>query len=225
MKIKSLKLYTSNLSKQVKFYSTKIGLKIIEQSATQAKFRMGNSIFTLIENKDFKPYHFAINIPSNQEKEALNWLKSRVEILKDEDHEIQDFDFWNAKAIYFYDPDKNIVELIARKNLSNESQEAFSSNSLLEISEIGVPVSDVESTYKALKEIAEIPIYSGGFERFLAVGGEQGLFICINKNIKKWFPTGDEAYSSPFEATIESNGAEHELEFIKEKLKSSSKST
>ena len=86
----------------------------------------------------------------------MNWLKQRVEILRDGNYEIQNFDSWNARAIYFYDEDKNIVEFIARKNLKNENQGEFDSDSLLEISEIGVSVNDINPIYNSLAKIVNI---------------------------------------------------------------------
>ena len=155
---------------------------MIEQSNLHVTFQVGNSRLKFVQNEKFQPYHFAINIPCNQENEALKWLQERVEILKDGNNEIQDFDFWNAKAIYFYDIDKNIVELIARKNLLNQSTKMFTTNALLEISEIGVPVNNIESTYNNLKEIVGLKIFDGGFERFCAIGDENGLFIGLKNS-------------------------------------------
>jgi len=222
MEIKELKIDSKNLEKQIDFYSNKIGLDLIEKSEIEAIFQVGKSKLKLVKSEVSFPYHFAINIPSNKEDEALKWLKARVEIFKDGKNEIQDFDFWNAKAIYFYDLDKNIVELIARKNLKNESQLNFGINSLLEISEIGMPVNDIEKVFNKLKEISNLEQFDGGFERFCAIGDENGLFICINKNVKDWFPTGDKAYSSEFEIKFEHNNQEFGLEFMNEDIKSSS---
>jgi len=199
MIIKELKIYTAHLNKQRKFYSEILGLAVLSSTDDEARFQLGETILILIQSEHFQPYHFAINIPCNQEQQALNWLKERVEILKSGEIEIQDFDFWNAKAIYFYDEDKNIVELIARKNLKNESSSSFSAESLLSISEIGVPVDNVESTYNSISKVVNADIFSGSFESFLALGDENGLFICINKNKRDWFPTNDKAHSSEFE--------------------------
>lgn len=218
MEIKELKLYTQNLEQQIEFYSNTIGFTMVDYSNNHAVFIIGKSIMRIERNENFRPYHFAINIPCNKEYDALEWLKQRVKILRDDANEIQDFDFWNAKAIYFYDTEKNIVEFIARKNMENESNEAFSVNSLLQISEIGVPVNNIEDMYSKLEKITGIPIFDGSFERFCAIGDENGLFICINKQLKDWFPTGDKAYSSEFEVKFIENGIEHTLEFKNAKI-------
>ncbi len=219
MKIRELKIYTQNLTNQINFYSKTIGFELIEVSENEAVFSIGNSRLKLVKSEKSFPYHFAINIPSNKINQALRWLKDRVNILKDDNNEIQDFYFWNAKAIYFYDFDKNIIELIARKNLKNESEDIFGVNSFLNISEIGMPVNDIEQAFKKLNQISGIEQFDGGFERFCAIGDENGLFICINKNQKDWFPTGDKAYSSEFEIEYEHNNHTFVIEFANEKIK------
>ncbi len=221
MKINSLALLVSpsNFEAQVKFYQHTLELLLVELTASRATFQIGATQLTFESNEDFQPYHFALNIPSNQEQEALAWLKERVEILDYQQQEIQDFSNWNAKAIYFYDADKNIVEFIARKDLNNASDQAFGPDSLLNVSEIGVPVDDIRPTFDFIAETTGMDIYDGGFERFCAVGDEEGLFICINKNVKKWFPKDDVAYSAPFKIEIEEKEKHYKLKFKAGQLK------
>ncbi|MFL1896072.1 VOC family protein [Aquimarina sp. 2-A2] len=200
MIIKSLKLYTSQLKEQTEFYSKVIGVEIVQKSTTSVTFNIGNSHLIFQFAQKSTPYHFAINIPANKTNEALHWLQSKVKILSDEDgKKIQDFSNWNAEAMYFYDKDHNIVELIARKNLSNHAQQTFSAASLLEISEIGVPSNHIKTQHNFLNELCAIKIFDGNFDHFCAIGDDHGLFICIDKDSKNWFPTGDKAYASDFE--------------------------
>lgn len=199
MHIQELEIHTANLTEQTSFYSQLLGLPVTEKTGRSVSIQIGHSILKLTENAAFTPYHFAINIPSNQENEALHWLKQRVEVLTHEGAEIQYFDAWNAYAIYFYDADGNIVEFIARKTLDNQSDQPFDHHSLLEISEIGIPTTDIEKEFTVLRETAALSIYSGSMESFCAVGDEHGLFILVNKLIrKKWFPTDDPPISSDF---------------------------
>ena len=219
MKIKKLKLYTTRLSAQRDFYQKILGLLIIKETENEVHFHIGNSILIFEQKAQAIPYHVAINIPANQENEALEWLKSRVNILKYAEKEVQDFTNWNAKAMYFYDPDKNIMELIARKDLPNTSEQIFDQNAFLEISEIGMPVTDINPIFKLLHEQCGLEVYDGNFDRFCAIGHETGLFICINKLEKDyWFPTEDKALSSDFEVEIQVGGKVYPLRFEKEKL-------
>lgn len=219
MIIQELKIFSQDLTKQISFYSETLGLNIVDRSDNHATFEIGRSILTLIQREQFTPYHFAINIPNNQIIEGLDWLKNKVEILTYKSNEIHDFESWNARSIYFYDMDKNIVEFIARSNLKNERDEHFGFHSLLEISEIGVPVNKIEDVFNSLDRVSHLKVYDGEFERFCAIGDEEGLFICINKDVKTWFPTGDQAYSSEFEVKFIETGNPHHIAFENEVIK------
>jgi catechol 2,3-dioxygenase-like lactoylglutathione lyase family enzyme len=198
MKINRLILYTAQLEEQTTFYKDVLGFKLVEKTPDHSSFKTGTSILSFYYRETSTPYHFAFNIPSNQINEALQWLKQRVEVLTDERIEIHDFESWNAQAVYFYDKDQNIVEFIARKNLKIESFTAFRPESILNISEIGLPVNNMERTLHHLNLVKKLPIYSGDMERFCAAGDENGLFIIINKEKKKWYPNDDTPHSSYF---------------------------
>lgn len=218
MKIEVLKIYSNNIIAQADFYAQVIGLKNLSQDANHVTFKIGSSQLVIRYRAESTPYHFAINIPANKALEALVWLKNKVTILKDGDIEIQDFPNWNAEAMYFYDPDKNIVELIARKNLNNELPEEFTADQFLEISEIGLASTEIKKHYTFLNKLTGMEIYAGNFERFCAIGGEHGLFICINTLEKDWFPTGDKAFASAFEIQLQSHGKQFNLTFENETL-------
>ena len=198
MKINELILFTNNLDKQIDFYSIILGFQILNSTPESCSFKVGDSILIFKYRKDVVPYHFAINIPSNKEIEALNWLKERVAVLSFDGNEIIDFSNWNAKAIYFYDIDKNIVEFISRKNLNLNSSLKFPTKLSINISEIGIVTDNIEETYDSLIKINKISVFSGDFDRFCAVGDDQGLFIIVNNKFKKWFPTGDLIEQSDF---------------------------
>lgn len=218
MLINELKLYSDNIEEQIDFYTSVLGVRCIGQSDERASFQLGSSVLTFEFKHNATPYHFAINIPSNKEYEALQWLKERVKILMGESIELHDFDFWNARAFYFYDHDMNIVELIARKNLHYHVHEPFDSSQLLSISEIGMPTTDIEARFQQLNKLSGIEPYDGGFERFLAVGDEKGLFICINKERKDWFPTGDTTYSSDFELHFTDQENDYHIQFVNDQI-------
>lgn len=219
MQIKELKIYSSRIKEQTDFYSNVLGLNVLNFRDEGVSLGFGKTILNIEFKPETTPYHFAVNIPANKEYEALEWVKSRVEVLKDGANEIQDFDAWNAKAIYFYDKDKNIVELIARKNLHNSSNQKFGANQFLEISEIGLATLDIEKEFNQLQSLTGIEIFDGGFERFCAIGDETGLFICIDKEEKDWFPTNDKAFSSEFEIRLCEKGKEYRIDYKNEKIK------
>jgi catechol 2,3-dioxygenase-like lactoylglutathione lyase family enzyme len=198
MKISRLVLYTKNLNLQTEFYESVLGVEIINESKTSAELKFGATILELNYSSEAKPYHFAINIPSNQEHEALAWLKERVKVLTYQGEELVDFINWNAKSVYFYDADKNIVELIARKNLNINSNKVFNAQQFLSISEIGMSVTNVSHIYHQINLIKTVPLYFGNLDWFCAAGDEHGLFIIIKQSKKGWLPNNDFAYTADF---------------------------
>lgn len=220
MEIQELTIFTNRLTEQKQFYSEVLELDILNESKNFVSFNIGRSNLKFVKRKKLAtPYHYAFNIPSNKIKDALEWLKTRVEILTMNGNEIQDFDSWNAKAVYFYDLDDNIVELIARKNLNYKSTSEFNQKSLLEISEIGIPTINIKKEFTFLNKKLGLSIFDGGFSDFCAIGTETGLFICINKNVKGWYPVNDKAYSSDFELKVIINKEIFIIEYLNEKLK------
>jgi catechol 2,3-dioxygenase-like lactoylglutathione lyase family enzyme len=205
MKIKELIIYTDKLNEQLDFYVHILELQLLNRTSQSGSLKIGSSILTFKFHENVEPYHFAFNIPSNTEEDALNWLKKRLQILTFEDNEIIDFQSWNARSIYFYDKDLNIVEFISRKNLKIYNNEKFSSRSILNISEVGLATTQIERTYSELNRIQKIDVFDGNFERFCAVGDEAGMFILVNPNMKNWFPTDDEVFVSDFRITGDYN--------------------
>ncbi|MDO5977909.1 VOC family protein [Flavivirga spongiicola] len=199
MKIKEIILFTANIQKQKQFYQNVLEFELILDLKEKISFKTGASILSFQHDKKaVNASHFAFNIPSNQEQDALLWLQKRVQILPYGHDLISNFTSWNAKAVYFYDSDNNIVEFIARKNLEINSHTSFASKSILSISEIGIVTTNIETVYNSINNMKNIPVFSGNLMRFCALGNDEGLFILINKTLKKWYPTQEEAFTSNF---------------------------
>ncbi|BDD10756.1 hypothetical protein FUAX_31880 [Fulvitalea axinellae] len=220
MIFRELKLFTTQLRKQEDFYTKTLGMTLLESEADNFKVLAGRSILEFEQSETATPYHFAFNIPSHSEAEAIEWLKKRVKILTDKQGtEIQDFVNWNAKSMYFYDTDRNIVEFIARRNLEYQTSTPFGGNSIVEISEIGVATSDIEPAFRFLENNLGVSIYDGSFEQFCATGEERALFILVNRNKKDWLPCGDKVYASGFHILVETEERTSNLEFTGDKFR------
>lgn len=215
MKIEKLQIFSNHLQEQFRFFREILGFEIKEYSENRFKIEMGFSILEFQYKKDATPYHIAFHIPDHQEKEALEWIKRRVPVLKDENEEIVDFSAWNAKSLYFYDADKNILEFISRGNFQKPASNIFSEKSILGIAEIGVVTDNVQEKFDYFHTEYGLEKYDGDFEKFCAIGDDQGLLITINGKQKKWFPTNDKAHSSGF--CINFNHKDKSFSFVFEK--------
>ncbi len=145
-------------------------------------------------------YHLAFTIPDNKADEALEWVRSKgIEPIAKNDAVQFPFPNWNATALYFYDPDGNLVEFIAHHSLSNATREPFSSKDLVRISEIGLPVDDLPAALRQLHELLSLEKWSGDGRQFAAVGNVEGLLIVIDHK-RPWFP--DERMPGMFPTTV-----------------------
>lgn len=193
MKIHALRLLCLDAEEQFDFYVNTLGLsgELLED---EAHIQVGTTkvVFKTNSNLHNSAYHFAMNIPSNKFEEAADWLDERCTLVADNNGEdIFDFKNWNAHSVYAYDPSGNVIELIARHDLKNDVQEKFSSQHLLNVSEIGIATDDVLETANELQEKYKLPLYrQNASDSFTPLGDEEGLFILVKEG-REWFPDTD----------------------------------
>jgi len=214
MKIKQVEIFSQNLIETEKFYAEILGFKILEKTSSTISFDIGNSKLTFIKTEDLKPvYHFAFNIPNNQLYEAENWISSKVAIIKFEEKSIIDFPNWNAKSLYFFDNNGNVLEFIARFDLENKSDEAFDNSNILSISEAAFVTKNVETLAKKLIFENDFSFFTKQIQRkdFSVIGDNDGLIILVDSE-RNWFPTNVKAENFWMKILIENNGSFIELE-------------
>ena len=199
MKIERLKIGSSKPEEQLEFYRDVLGLEVLQQKADSFKVRAGYSILEFHLQENATPYHIAFHIPAYREEQALQWLKTRTAIIRDEGQEIVDFPNWNARSVYFYDTDNNILEFISRRHCFPSESNGFASEDILGISEIGLATSNVKETFQFLHRNFKLNKFTGDYEVFCATGDDEGLFIVVNKEKKSWFPSNEPALASNFE--------------------------
>jgi catechol-2,3-dioxygenase len=207
MKILELELLSPDLEVQRQFYVDVLGLTLLEFDAQHLTVQVGSSCLKFRLQTGFSGrYHFAFDVPENQLLTAKKWLEARTTLIADINGDLVfGGGDWNSDAVYFRDPDGNILELIARHDLANASQNVFSSASLLNISEIGLACDNVPDVVKWLKQNLNLEIYKSSSEMFAPVGNAHGLLILVQK-AREWFPsTGVHATLQPVNLVIEAD--------------------
>ncbi len=213
MKINHLELHCSHLEEQRHFYTHNFEFVQVASGADFFTLQMGSSRLTFVEDRLIKPYyHFALNIPPHCAEAALEWAQKKVEILTGNDDEIVKFSKWKAQSIYFLDPAGNVVELIARERFGQETGTFREESSILNISEVGLPVFAVNAAFKSLHKETTTPKFDCRDSVFCAAGNDEGLFIIVDKAEKAWFPTQDAAKEFPLKVEFEEDGEPFELE-------------
>ncbi|MEK4671053.1 VOC family protein [Niallia sp. FSL R7-0271] len=210
MEIKSLTLHSNNLVETKMFYTKTLGFTLVDEDDNNFQIMVGSSKLTFTNqsasNNPF--YHFAFNIPANKFSEEKQWTKERLNLLTENGEDEVDFSHLSAHAFYFYDPSGNIVEFIARYGINSNSNLPFTSESILNISEIGLVVEDVMQTGQEM-------INNGIFERdnnsisdkYLNFMGKKhkGIFVILAQPDRKWLFS--EKYSAifPLEIVLDNN--------------------
>ncbi|MEO1627826.1 MAG: VOC family protein [Bacteroidota bacterium] len=197
MDIQHLSLWTNQLAAQKAFYQDWLGMELLDATEDSFSVAVGHSVLEFRQGEEAAYYHFAFNVSPAQLASARDWLRSRVPLISDNGQEIIDFSFWNAEALYFYDPALNIVEFIARRDLDWPDGDAFDIRNIAGLSEIGLPVNQVGGEFSQLEQMAGVSRYSGDMKRFCAAGDPTGLFILVDQAQKEWYPTSSK--SKPFE--------------------------
>ncbi|MDY8137080.1 hypothetical protein [Aquimarina sp. 2201CG5-10] len=200
--IKNIHLLTSTSLQEMKeFYVNKLGLNILtEKRDKEITFIAGKSTLTFTKtNQDLgNPwYHFAFNIPENKILKARAWQLERSELiltpkrLRDPNYpnDVRHFRNWNAHSVFFWDPAGNVLEYIARHNMKNRREGAFTSDDILNISEIGFVVDDQQEEAKGLHKNLNLDEYPKGSSFWWSMGDENGLLLCLPKRI--WGETTD----------------------------------
>lgn len=221
MKFKKLKLYTSKLKAELKFYTETLGFEIVEQDNNSFTVKIGWTELMFKESDKKHSYHYCFLIPSNKLHQALEWMEKRVEIIDLENgRKTQNFETWNADSFYFFDASGNVAEFIVRYNLANESNADFDISKVLGVNEMGMPTANVKKANDQLEKELKTEFWKGDLERFGTNGNQEGILLLPNYNVKHtWFPTTLKILSEPFEATIDNNSKLYEMEFRNEKLK------
>jgi catechol 2,3-dioxygenase-like lactoylglutathione lyase family enzyme len=195
MKIAHLTLKTQALDTLREFYVDHLGLHLLEETDGSFTLDAGESrlMFVADDEEDAYRYHFAFNIPYNQMMDAELWLAQRVNLIIPEgatDAWVEHTD-WQAEALYFADPAGNIVEFIGRQRLAEDTAIPFSAQSIQNISEIGLVVTNVEKDIHQLRAAGlSVPDFRAGSPDFRPLGDDDGLFIVVQAG-RPWFPTPD----------------------------------
>lgn len=190
MKITTIELLTPDLLVQQNFYANILELPAkLNESGLHVQAGATEILFTQAPSGFDGAYHFAFNIPENQYQAGKKWISARLPLLKDKNGK-EDFASanWNSDSLYFLDAAGNVLEFIARHHLQNAVEGEFGSQSILNVSEIGLPSENVIELADQLCTRLGISVFKQEpSETFTPVGDDNGLFILPVKD-RIWMP-------------------------------------
>lgn len=190
MEIIELRLLTHRLSELRAFYADTLGLPLVSHTADTIALEAGTTrlVFTQSPDDEIPNYHIAFNIPENQLLPAKAWLKQRTALIAKNGEDQFIGHAWDSEQVYFFDPAGNLGEFIAHHTLASRADTPFGPQSILGVSEVGLPVDDVRATVDGLNGALGTLVYKEGNAAFMPIGDERGLFI-ITRRGRPWFPT------------------------------------
>lgn len=222
MEIKRLTLQTRDVDEMCKFYVKILGFPLLSQDEKHFRIKIGLSELTFTSEKVIGHpfYHFAFNIPSNQFRDAKAWLKDKTALLLEDGEDEADFPHLPAHACYFEDPAGNIVELIARYHVNPNSETSFTTNSIYNISEIGLVVKDAPEVGNKMNEYGlyerdNDPI-SNSTLSFMH-DRSKGVFVLLTGIGRRWLFSEKKSKLFPLEITLDNGltlGVNKDLQFF-----------
>jgi len=215
MKILHVELLASDLISIENFYGNKLQLETAHKDQQSITYVAGRSRLTFRLTQNLRPvYHIAFEIPCNKLNEAIDWMKNRIDLIEFKKEVVVDFENWNARSIYFYDDNQNILEFIVRYDNDIKNSETFDASGILNISEAGFVHEDVMQFAHKLTEAYGLRHYEKQppGHNFCAMGNAEGLFV-ISGNERNWFPTDTKAIKYPVHVKFEENGKLYELNY------------
>ena len=177
------------------FYGGELGLPLDGDAIVIGETRLR---FDVEEGGAF--YHFALLVPGDRFGAAVEWAQQRVELLGD----VFEFENWDAEAVYFHDPARNIVELIAHHGLEENGRSGpFAADELVGVSELGV-VGDPRGLLRGF-EGQGLSLWDGTVDEpdRLAFIGEKGRTLILAPPGRGWLPTDRPAEPHPVDFRLE----------------------
>lgn len=207
MHIAEVRLASADIEAQRRLYVDALGLEQLDAPPGTLALRVGQSTLAF-EPGEPSPQHVAFRIPSAAYADALDWLGGRTALLPNADggreHPFPD---WNADAMYFRDPDGNVLELIAHHDLDDAYEPPFGPRDLLAIGEVGVPADDPPAFLADIERDHGIRRWSGDGVGFAAAGDKRGSLIVVPRG-RAWHPVpGSDATARPAAIEIAGLGA------------------
>lgn len=208
MQLSEIRIPARDLATLRPFYGEVLGLPLVAEEAGSFTVQVGVSRLTFVlmgGAEMLAAQHFAFTIPRNRLAAGKAWLAGRAALLTQGAADEFTAESWQAQQVYCRDPAGNILELIARQALDNETAEPFGARHLLHLSEVGLPTADVPSTVAALCREFGLSVYGKASDTFTAVGDAHGLLIVVQAG-RHWFPTANPAGDAPIAVTLGQGG-------------------
>lgn len=203
------------------FYGDILGLPTEDAADGSVSVRAGESLLRLLPEQPgaetvqlaapsrpvaarrrYPAYHFAFFGPVNGCRGAFRWLAERVEMLTmgADDGEVFRFPWISAEAVYFADPEGNVLEILCPSDEGEDAPELVSPEAVTGICEMGLPDPNPAGVVDRLEAEAGLALWNGKRERFAMVGHLGASLIVVPSTTGRlWLSSEQPCEPAPFE--------------------------
>ncbi|MET3453166.1 hypothetical protein [Curtobacterium sp. 1544] len=198
MEIRKVQLATRALDETAQFYERLGCPVVVDRDAAHVTVGSTQLVFRAHDGMA-GAHHLAFTIPTGSFAAAKSWIAGVATVLgADDTDEFEGPPNWNSRSVYFEGPDRQLLELIERRDLGPAGAAdpaRLDPARLVSVSEVGVAVPDVSGAVETLRRHGLEPYANAPGLDFAPVGDVHGLLILVSPG-RKWFPTLDRAPST-----------------------------
>lgn len=171
-----------------------------ETTEATATVELGESTLELTSSESTSPVHVAVRLCCDL-NEAIEWLNNRATILPVEGNSSRYFEFLDATAVYFEDPEGNVLEGLCYAGDSRPA--ATDRHDWVDgITEIGLPAPEPLALVEWLEETVGLSAWGSPSETFAWVGDRTARFVVVPSADTSWYPTNRLVEIVPISVTV-----------------------
>jgi len=166
---------------------------------------LGESTLELTSAEQPSPVHVAVRFCCGPD-EAIEWVDEQATILPVDGDSSRYFEFLDATAIYFEDPDGNVLEGLCYGGDLRAA--AANSHSRVDgVTELGLPAPEPLAFVDWLENTVGLSAWGSPSETFAWVGDRKARFVVVPAG-RSWYPTDRSAEIVPISVRLSANSAD-----------------
>jgi len=167
--------------------------------------RLGESSLELTTTETSSPIHVAVRLDCEPD-DAVDWLAGEATILPVDGEQSRYFEFLDATAVYFEDPEGNVLEGLCYAG-DCQTPESSGLNRVDGITEVGLPAPEPLALVEWLETTVGLSAWGSPSETFAWVGNRDARFVIVPIDTA-WYPTDRSAEPVPISVTMSADSAD-----------------
>lgn len=185
------------------WYGTLFG-EPVDTSGSTPRIQLGETLLAFEAAEEPPSAHLAFRLLCEADH-AVDWLADRATILPVEGEPSRDFEFLEAGAVYFDDPEGNVLEGLCYEG---DPRRSLDSEPVVDgVTEVGLPAPEPLALVEWLDETGGLSAWGTPSETFGWVGDRHARFVVVPTG-REWYPTDRDAGLAPVSVTVVDDGVD-----------------